>query len=476
MLPSFLSRRSGRRAVALPLAWTLLALPVAVPVLAQPAGMPAPSVAAPAPAALTLGGVWRAALTQDPTLRAAIAAEQSGRELLPQARALLRPQVSLSLGVARNGLDSATPDINGNTVVRDQRYNSGNATLGLRQPLLAPVQRAAVRQADARGAEAEALLEQSRQELAARVAQAYFELLLSEDQIVLVQAQTKAHATQLDAANKALAAGSGMRTDIDEAKARIDLDLAQELEARQQRELSQRRLQQLVGGAVGRVASLDVDLLRRSPPQPGALEDWLALAQQRSPELQVLRARRDAAVAEVDKARARHLPTIDAVGQVARGQSIDITRISSRTTSTSIGLQLNVPLYAGGALESGVRQAVAEQMRSEELLAALWLDISLRLHREYRGVTEGLLRMRALEQAVASSQQAVTSSRRSFQAGSRSTLDVLNTEQQLAVARRDLAQSRYSVLLSLVRLQSAAGAVDEGRLSQLDAWLTDGRI
>jgi outer membrane protein, protease secretion system len=460
----------------LPSALLPLALALALSAHAQaPAAVAAPAEAAATrgapPVVLTLEAAWQAALANDPTLRAARAAASSGQELVPQAQSQLLPQVALSLGAAENRLDTTSPDPSGAPFERQQRYSSNSASISLRQPLFQAAQRAALRQAEAQVTESDAVLVQARQELANRLAQAYFELLLAEDQIVLVVAQTGAHATQLDAAKKALAAGSGVRTDIDEAQARLDLDAAQALEARQQRMLSRRRLQQLVGSAFAEIRPLDVELLRRSPPQPGELDDWIAQAEQQSPELRVLRARSDAARAEVDRARARHMPTLDAVAQIGRGLSDDVNHIYAHSNSASIGLQLSVPLYAGGGIDSAVRQAVAEQTRADEALAALRLDLELRVFREHRGVTEGLLHVKALEQAVSSSEQAVQSSRRSYQAGVRTTLDVLNAEQQVAVARRDLSQSRYGVLLSLVRLQSLAGVLDDTRLSQLDHWL-----
>lgn len=114
---------------------------------------------------------------------------------------------------------------------------------------------------------------------------------------------------------------------------------------------------------------------------------------------------------------------------------------------------------------------MAERTKAAENLAALRADLGLRLHREYRGLSEGLLRARALEQAVRSAEQMVSSSQRSFQAGVRTTLDVLNAQQQLATARRDLSQARYTALLSLVRLQALAGVFDEARLARLNDWL-----
>jgi outer membrane protein/protease secretion system outer membrane protein len=438
---------------------------------AQAPALPPVAVERVAAPVLTLQAAWHAALANDPVLRAARAAAQAGQELAPQARALLLPQLSLSMSAAHNRLVSTTDDAAGSSRDGSQRYRSNQVALSLRQPLLAVAQHASLRQAHAQSTEIDAALAQVRQELAGRLAQAYFELLLADDQIALVQVQTTANAAQLDAARKRLLAGAGVRTDIDEAQARLDLDAAHALEAGQQRAQSWRRLRQLVGENFSDIRPLDVERLRQRPPVPGTLDDWITLAEQHSPELQVLRARSDAARAEVDKVRARHLPTLDALAQYSRGLSNDINRVNARTQSASVGLQLNVPLFSGGGIDSAVRQAQAELTRSEEGLAAQRQDLHLRLHREHRGVSEGLLRVKALEQAVVSSEQAVLSSRRSYQAGVRTTLDVLQAEQQLAVARRDLSQSRYDVLLSLVRLRSLAGAFDEASAGQLDGWL-----
>jgi len=420
---------------------------------------------------LSLQAAWHAALANDPSLRSARAAAEAGQEFAPQARAQLLPQVSLSASIAENRLVAPTTDPTGTTSDLSRRYQSNNTVLSLRQPLLAAAQHAALRQAEAQGIEGDAALEQVRQELAGRLAQAYFELLLAEDQIALVQAQTAAHTAQLDAAQKMLAAGSGVRTDIDEARSRLDLDAALALEADQQRALSKRRLRQLVGENFGAISPVDVERLRRTPPHAGMLDEWITLADQRSPELQVLRARRDAVRAEVEKSRARHLPTLDVVAQYSRGLSDQINSPNFGSRITSIGLQLNVPLFSGGGIDAAVRQAQARLLQSEEGMAAARLDLSLRLHREHRGVSEGLLRVNALEQAVKSSEQLVLSSRRSFAAGARTTLDVLNAEQQLATSRRDLSRTRYDVLLSLVRLQTLAGAFDEASVGQLEGWL-----
>ena len=196
---------------------------------------------------------------------------------------------------------------------------------------------------------------------------------------------------------------------------------------------------------------------------PANLDDWTRKAEQASPEIRAMQARLDAARREVSKAQAGHLPTLDAVAQWSNSGSENITRVNSRYENKTIGLQLNIPLYSGGYVNSTIRQAVAEQTRAEESLEALRRDLGVRVHKEYRGVSEGVLRVRALEQAARSAEQMMKSTQMSLTAGSRSQLDVLNAQQQFTLALRDLAQARLVYLLSGVRLASLVG--DDAMLS-----------
>jgi outer membrane protein/protease secretion system outer membrane protein len=261
----------------------------------------------------------------------------------------------------------------------------------------------------------------------------------------------------VDAAKKGLAAGSGTRTDIDDAQSRLDMAAAQELEARQNQDLARRQLQLLVNQPVNQIAKLNVAALQLSAPMPANLDDWTRKAEQASPEIRAMQARLDAARREVSKAQAGHLPTVDAVAQWSNSGSENITRVNSRFENKTIGLQLNIPLYSGGYVNSTIRQAVAEQTRAEESLEALRRDLGVRVHKEYRGVSEGVLRVRALEQAARSAEQMMKSTQMSLTAGSRTQLDVLNAQQQFTLALRDLAQARLVYLLSKVRLASLVG-------------------
>ena len=408
-------------------------------------------------AAMHFKQVYQSALEQDANIRASRAAADSGRERLPQARAGLLPQVSASAGRNFNSLDTTTPNILGELGTTNDRYFSDNKTLQLRQPLMNMQRWLQFEQAKSMVAETEATLDRDLQNLVVRVAGAYFEHLMADEQLELVLAQKRMYTALVDAAKKGIAAGSGTRTDIDDAQARLDMASAQELEARQNQDQTRRQLEVLINQPVGSVAKLNVAALKLVGPLPANLDEWTQKAEKNSPEMKAMQARLDAARREVSKSQAGHLPTLDAIAQWSNSGSENITRINSRYENKSIGLQLNVPLFSGGYVNSTIRQAVAEQTRAEETLEALRRDLGVRVHKEYRGVSEGVMRVRALEQAARSAEQMLKSTQMSNKAGSRTQLDVLNAQQQYTLALRDLAQARFVYLMSKVKLASLAG-------------------
>ena len=432
-------------------------------------------LAAPAAHGMGLAEAHRLALQNDATLRAARAAADVQRERLPLAQAQLLPNVALGASRVYNDLSRTASDLLGRPQRIDEQYPSYNATLSIRQPLYRPALRAGVEQARSVVADAEAVLAAETNRLAERVTAAYLEALLAQDQLELVLKQQQVALRQLDAAEKAWRAGTGIRTDIDEIQARLDLLRADELRARQAQDMARRQLENLTGVSASALWPLAPERLVLEPPQPSTLAEWQAAAQANSPELAALRARRDAARQEIERARAGHLPTLDAVAQITRSASENVTTPSSSYTNRLIGLQLNVPLYAGGAVDASVRQAVAELTRVEETLEATRRDLGLRVHREFRAVTEGVARIRALEQALRSADQVVTANRRSYEAGTRTVLDVLNAEQQRQSVLRDLAQARYEYLLARVRLVSLSGGDVEGTIAGVDGVLRGAR-
>lgn len=424
--------------------------------------------------ALDFKTAYEAALQHDATILAERAAAQAAQERLPQALSQRRPSLSLSAGQNRNHLESQTANMLGQRSVSERYYDSNNAALQLRQPLYRPAILAQIKQARAQVQDADAVLDVNENDLLERVAQAYFDALLGQVQLDLASAQKTAFAAQLQSAQKGFAAGVGMRTDVDEAQARMDLAHAQVLQAQQALDLARRRLALLLGVPVAQLVQLaDLDTQRFAPsaPVPTSAEQWIALAEESSPQLQALRARLRAAQAEVDKAQAGHKPTLDVVATVSRSDSDSVTSINTVYKQKYVGVQLNVPLYSGGYVSSTVRQALAEVQRMQQTLEAAQRDLSNQVYEQFSAMTEGVLRIAALEQAVRSAQQALLSSQKSLQAGARTTVDVLNAEQQLTVAQRDLAQARYGYVLAHLKLQMLAGQERMANVDAVNRWL-----
>ena len=411
---------------------------------------------------------YEAAQKNDATILAARATAVAERERLPQAKSQLMPNLSANLSHNKNQLKSVSPNFLGQPQTSHTNYPSSNQTLTLRQPLYRPQLAAQYRQARALVDDAESILQQEEQNVAVRISSAYFEAMLTHDQLALVLAQQTAYTVQLDAARKSFAAGSGIRTDIDEAQSRIDMSRALEIEARQNVSYTLQQLQTLINEPIEKVSTLNVAKLQLENPQPDSLQDWIARAELNSPQLQSFKARVEVARQEIKKAQAGHLPTLDAVAQWSNSNSESITNTSLSYTNNAIGVQLNIPLFAGGYVNSQVRQTLAGLERAEQSLEAARRDLSLRVHKAFRGVTENIPKIRALEQALFSSDQLVLSSRKSMQAGSRTVLDILNAEQQRVLVLRDLAQARYMYLVSKVRLLALAGDADHAVLASIN--------
>jgi len=423
--------------------------------------------------AMDLLQVYQAAQQQDPTLLAARATAAAERERLPQAKSQMLPNISANLSRTDNHLESTTPNSLGLDQTTNTGYPSRSKTLSLRQALYRPQLAAQYRQAKAQVEDAQAVLALEEQNLAVRVSSAYFEAMLTHDQLALVLSQQVAYTTQLDAAHKSLAAGSGTRTDIDEAQARIDMSLALEIEARQNLAYTLQQLQVLINEPIGKLATLNVANLVLAYPDPMQLDDWTSRAEQNNPQIHSLKSRIEIARQEVDKAKAGHHPTLDAIAQWSQSESENVTKTESRYTNNSVSVQLTIPIFSGGYVNASIRQTLAAQERAQQTLEVGRRDLSLRVQKEFRGVTENIPKIKALEQALRSADQLVLSSRKSFQAGSRTVLDILNAEQQRVAVLRDLAQARYMYLISKVRLNSLVGIADLSTITSINSVLQD---
>jgi outer membrane protein/protease secretion system outer membrane protein len=408
------------------------------------------------PAVFTLPLAYRLALANDKAYAVVQAQAAAAQEALPQALARQLPSIGYSSSRTRILQQRRDENLN----YPDQAYLSQSDTVQLKQPIFNRRLDATEAQARASVEGVEASLQAERQALGVRVAQAYYNLLLAQSREQLIAVQQNSLGTRLDAAQRAFAAGTGIRTDIDELRAQLDLLNAQALGVRQAIANARTDLEVLVGVPFVRIAPIVAGQLSPSRLQPGELRDWSDRAMAQSAEVRAREAQLLAAEAALRASQADHLPTLDLVAQLSRSSSDNSFFVNSVTQNKAIGVQLNVPIYQGGYLRSRDRQAAANVEEARAQLERVRNGIRVEVLKAHSAVREGLERIAALEKAVASAGQVVLASQQSFKAGLRTTLDIVAAEQREAQARLDLSEAQLSLLAAWAKLKSYVGEVE----------------
>lgn len=441
----------------------------------QPAGLPGASVirlllalsllsaALQAPLAATLGEVYEMARGSDPQFAAARAAALAGREKSVQGRAGLLPSVSLG------GTLRSTHEVGGlaGEPVRD--YTTHNWNLSANLPVLRRANVEAWRQGELQAQLADQQLRLAGQDLLLRVAKGYFEVLQAHEVLASTGAQRTAFAQQLTQARRAFEVGMAPVTDVNEAQARSDLSVAQEIAARNDIELKRSVLEKSIARAVPPLAGLDEQAAAALHGE-AQLQAWLAQAPESALPVAVAQTAEQVARREVARQQAGHLPTVDLVlSYNDNAASRFIAPGNSR--QTAVGFEVSVPLYQGGGTDSRIREAVANLERARQDLANARAQARLDANQAYLGVLSGQALHQALRQAQTSGEVQVRSIQRGFEVGTRTRSDVLNATQQLFATRKDLAVARYQTLVAGLQLKAAAGLLSEADLLGMDRLL-----
>jgi outer membrane protein len=413
--------------------------------------------------AADLTDIYRLAQQNDAVYASAQAAYKAGLEALPQARALQLPSVNLSAGVNHYSTDS--------NVTNPMNYTSPGAILSLTQPIYRKQNLVSLEQARLQVQAVEAQLKLAQQSLILRTAQAYFDVLQAQDNLATVQAQKAAIGQQLAQARKSFEVGTATIVDTHEAQASYDSTEALEIAAQNDLEVKRRTLEKLI-----MTEAPNLDPLAKGAtvarPQPDDMNAWVRQAEDSSLSVVVSQANAEIARREVAKQNAGYQPTLDlaaSYGETRNGVTGNVTGINSH--SAVIGLQLGWNLYQGGATRSLVRQAVANQERARFDLDNARRQAMLDTRQAFLGVVSGNARVAALQQVVVSSETQLKSTQLGQEVGVRTAVDVLNSEQQLYGAERDLAAARYAALMSGLNLKAAAGSLTEADLASVNGLL-----
>jgi protease secretion system outer membrane protein len=404
-------------------------------------------------AAMGLMQAYEAALQNDPTYRSAFYAGEGGKENGKLGLANLLPNISGSYSGSQN---RTTRSIGKQTLPED--YISRSAGVQLRQTLFNLDGWARYKQGQAQSKYAESQFASQQQEVIIRVISAYCDLLFKEDLLTLARAERDMYVEQRKVNDRLFEKGEGTKTDMLETQARLDVAEAQVLESMDNQTVSRDTLARIIGGEVGVLDPLAPDF-RVRPTDGRSFDEWKAIAMERNPDIKTMVYGAEIAHQEVNKTMAGHAPRLDFIANYSKNSSDSITTVNQDTTVRSIGIQLNIPLYSGGATNAQARQAVAGQEKAKADLQAQTDKVLTELRKDYSAFISSVSRVAALEKSVASAELLMKATTQSIKGGVRINLDLLNARQQYYVAKRDLAQARYNYLLNSLRMRASAGTL-----------------
>lgn len=414
--------------------------------------------------------LYRDAQAYDAQFAAALASVEAGRSATAQGRAGLLPSIVASANTQNNDV-RYKPNGPAATGLR-QKYDSSGWNLTLTQPLFRWERIAGYSQGQARTAQAEAQFGLAKQDLIVRTAQAYFDVLQSQETLSAAEANRKAISEQLEEAKRSFEVGTKTVVEVHDAQARYDLATAQEIVAANDLVVKNEQLRLLAGKRYDALRGLrsGIEIPR---PQPDSIDPWVSSAETGYFGVQSAQAQLDIQQQEINRQRAGHLPSLDLVatrGRSSQDASV-LTGFGNDTQSTTVGLQLSIPIFSGGGTWAAVDQAVALKDKASADLDNARRAAALQARQSYLGVVAGLSQVRALEAALVSSQSALDSNKLGFEVGVRTNIDVLNAQSQYYSTRQNLMKARLDTLAAVLKLKYSAGTLGEEDLKAINGLL-----
>jgi outer membrane protein len=456
-------------------------------------------VAAPRAEATGLLDAYRDALRSDPALREAASNRLAALEARPQARAALLPQLEGTGSYEyqdRSGTQTIQQrDANGDIITLTTRFEQDveplrQWQLRVTQTLFRWDQWVALRQSDKQMAQAEAEFRAAEQDLMARVSQRYFDILGARATLMAAEAAKEAIGRQLEQAEKRFEVGLSAITDVQEAQASFDSATAGVIDAKRALAVARESLREITGEYYADLADAGTDTPLVAP-EPLDVEEWVRTAISRNLNLEAARLAAEISRDNIEVSRSGHYPALELFA--ARSNSDTTAQRRDRllappgqpqTPQTpfrdadsdlwqdSVGVQVRVPIYSGGAVASRVREATYLHQSSQNRLERIARETERQTRAAFLSVNAEISRTEALAQAVQSSETALRATEAGFEVGTRTTVDVLQSRRQLFEAQRDYANSRYTYLVAALFLKQAAGILREADIEEIDSWLT----
>jgi len=407
---------------------------------------------------MDLSQAYQWALDRDPVLAAGEASLSLNKEKIPQGKSGLLPKVN-----AKGSVDYAYQ------IDESEWLSNYGASVNLSYPLYRRSNQIAFAQSKLLVSQAETQFELVKQELAFRVAEAYFAVLSAQESVGVAISQKAAFSESLDRANLSYRIGTATITDKLEAQARFDLADATEIAEKSALDVAKQSLKSIIGVIPGKLFSLreDIDLPTLAHQE---MTYWVSEANTKSPEIQLSLLGLKVANKTLESARSAKLPTVDLVASAAQNH-LENALFENDSSSLSVGVQLEMPIYTGGFTSSKIREAIAAKKEQQHRLEENRRKITLNTQQAYLAVTNGQLRVNALKKALTSSQSVLDATKKGLEVGVRTNLDVLDAQQQFFGTKQDLMLAKYNYLLDTLRLNAAIGQLGIEQITQVNALL-----
>jgi outer membrane protein, protease secretion system len=414
--------------------------------------------------ALGLMEAYDAALANDSVYRSALHENEAGQQYKVIGRANLLPNISANY--TYNRVDS---DISSGNFNVTRKYNSENGAIQLRQPILNMEGWARYHEGNLQTDLSDKQLVVSKQELIQRFFGLYANANYAEDLLALSVAQRNAFKNIVEANKLMSAKGEGTKTALIESQAQLSLSEAKVLEAQDAVAEGRNALAAMLGKEV---AALDIltNGFKVQPLEQADYAAWKMIALENNPEIAVARENVAIAYQEIQRNRAGHMPRLDAIAGLSKSKSESTSTFNQEIDNKSIGLQLNIPLYAGGSVSALTTQAEANHKKAQDDLESKTNTVLLDLRKQYSLVLSGAPKIDALKQSVASAVLLITATKKSQLGGVRTNLDLLDARKQLFEAKRDLSLARYNYLVAFINLKKAAGTLTQVDLEKIAAY------
>jgi len=422
--------------------------------------------------AADLLSLYREAANQDPAVASAKASLQAARERVAQAEAANGFSAGINASANANYFDVNVRTLpNAQT---DRAYLAASVQAYVTKPLIRPANIVAIEQASAAAKISEIALQASQMDVASRLSQAYFDVLLAQDNVTLVQSQKIAVSEQLAQAKRNFEVGTATIVDTNEAQSRYDQVIAQEIAAQNELDRTRWALRNVVGRY-----EINLKRLRTAAqmpaPNPANMENWVTRAETEAFAVRI--ALQTLAVSEFDVRRAQTGKdwTLDATANITNSQSTGSasTALGTWANSSLIGITFNWPFDISGGVNARIRESLALVDKNRNDIETARRTAGFNVRQSYLGVTSGVAGVAAQQQALKSAETTLASTKLGLEVGVRTNLDVLNAQQQVTQVQRDLALARYNTLLNELRLKAATGVLSEDDIRTTNAYLTD---